>query len=178
MTIPAFGLGVVLLVACFGKVRDLVGFQLVVARALPTFPVAANTVVLATPTVELVVGASLVSGVRPKAGAWLAVALLGALTIWVIGRLLVGAGGEPCGCAMPVGPQTVSRALAGRNAFLAAVALLVALIGPPGQEFGGLAMVRFLGGAAVAFLLASFAARRSIEGPRAPQVKEHHRDRS
>jgi hypothetical protein len=79
------------------------------------------------PWLELLTGATIVSGVAAPWPAVVGVALVGAFTVWVVGQLAAGRH-PPCACFGAVSAAPLSWWHGARNAALIAVAI-VAIVG-------------------------------------------------
>lgn len=95
---------------------------------------AAAALAVVVPVVEAAVAATLV--VRPRAGAWPALFLLGAFSIVIVRAVAAGAE-APCACFGSGGDRPVSTGELVRNGVLAALAVLAAGAGP-GSAFSSL----------------------------------------
>lgn len=120
-------LGLLLLVSCWGKLRDLAGFRGAVAnyRLLPTALVGAASVALLF--AELVAGMALLAPAAARAGAGLAAGLLALYSAAIAVNLARGRREMDCGCAGPGRRRALSGALVARNAVLVLAAALCAL---------------------------------------------------
>jgi uncharacterized membrane protein YphA (DoxX/SURF4 family) len=101
--------GLIFLAAALPKIADLSGFAGSVHNFHfePIVPMAATNVLAMTiPWIELLAGLALVSGVRPRAGAYVYTALLAVFTIGVISALARGLSFE-CGCFGKAGSATI-----------------------------------------------------------------------
>jgi hypothetical protein len=119
----AAAVALVLLVAALQKLRDLPAFAAAVAqyRLLPwalVWPVA-----LALPAGEAMAGVLLLFDATRTAGAALAFALVGGVTFAVAANVARGRVHIDCGCGGIEGRQSLSWALAARNAVLMAAVL-------------------------------------------------------
>jgi uncharacterized membrane protein YphA (DoxX/SURF4 family) len=109
--------GLIFLAAALPKIADLAGFAGSVHNfhLEPLVPMAAtNLLAMTIPWVELVAGLALVSGVRPRAGAYVYTALLAVFTIGVISALARGLSFE-CGCFGKAGSATIGAKKVAEN---------------------------------------------------------------
>lgn len=120
--------GVIFLAAALTKIADLGAFAGSVHNfhLEPVVPVAlTNLLAMTIPWVELVAGLSLVTGVRPRAGAVVYVVLMAAFTIGVVAAMARGLSFE-CGCFGKAGAATVGARKLLENLAMLAVGVVAA----------------------------------------------------
>lgn len=101
--------GLIFLAAALPKIASLSAFAGSVHNfhLEPLVPMAAtNLLAMTIPWVELIAGLALVSGVRPRAGAYVYTALMVVFTVGVISALARGLSFE-CGCFGKAGSATI-----------------------------------------------------------------------
>ena len=111
--------GLIFLASALAKIADLPGFAGSIHNfhLEPLIPMAAtNLLAMAIPWIELVAGLALVSGVRPRAGAFVYTALLAVFTLGVVAAMARGLSFD-CGCfgksdAGPIGARKLAENLA------------------------------------------------------------------
>lgn len=118
--------GLIFLAAALPKIADLSAF----AGSIHNFhleaviPMAAtNVLAMMIPWVELVAGLALVSGVRPRAGAYVYTALMVIFTIGVIQALARGLSFE-CGCFGKAGSATIGVKKVAENLVMMAIGMI------------------------------------------------------
>lgn len=118
--------GLIFLAAALPKIADLSGF----AGSIHNFhleavvPMAAtNILAMMIPWVELIAGLALVSGVRPRAGAYVYTALMMIFTIGVIQALARGLSFE-CGCFGKAGSATIGVKKVAENLVMMAIGMI------------------------------------------------------
>ncbi len=118
--------GLIFLAAALPKIADLTAFAGSVHNfhLEPLVPVSAvNLLAMTIPWVELVAGLALVSGVRPRAGAFVYTALMGFFTIGVIAALARGLSFE-CGCFGKAGAATIGAKKVAENLVMLAIGMI------------------------------------------------------
>jgi putative oxidoreductase len=121
--------GLIFLAAALPMIADLAGFAGSVHNfhLEPFVPMAAtNLLAMTIPWVELAAGLSLLSGVRPRAGAVVYTALLSLFTIGVIAALARGLSFD-CGCFGKLGSTTIGAKKLAENFGMIAVGVVAAL---------------------------------------------------
>ena len=121
--------GLIFLAAALPKIADLAGFAGSVHNfhLEPIIPMAAtNLLAMTIPWVELVAGLALVSGVRPRAGAFVYTALMAVFTIGVISALARGLSFE-CGCFGKSGSATIGAKKVAENLGMILVGVIAAV---------------------------------------------------
>jgi len=118
-------IGVVFLAAAFGKIADPTAFALQIHN-YHTFPASLeNLIALTLPWIELLAGAALVIGVKPRAGAVIAFVLMIAFTFLV--GVAWGRGiNIECGCFGTLGGARIGATKFVENVVLMIVAMLAA----------------------------------------------------
>ncbi len=110
--------GLIFLASALGKIADVPAFAESIHnfRLEPVIPmVATNLLAMTIPWVELVAGLALVTGVRPKAGAFVYTVLIAVFTVGVLAAMVRGLSFD-CGCfgkasAGPVGLKKLAENL-------------------------------------------------------------------
>jgi putative oxidoreductase len=121
--------GLIFLAAALPKIADLSTFAGSVHNfhLEPVIPMAlTNLLAMTIPWVELVAGLALVSGVRPRAGAYVYTALLAVFTIGVISALARGLSFE-CGCFGKAGSATIGAKKVTENLAMLALGLIASI---------------------------------------------------
>ena len=118
--------GLIFLAAALPKIADLSAF----ASSIHNFhleavvPMAAtNILAIMIPWVELIAGLALVSGVRPRAGAYVYTALMAIFTIGVIQALARGLSFD-CGCFGKAGSATIGAKKVAENLVMMAIGMI------------------------------------------------------
>lgn len=121
--------GLIFLAAALPKIADLSGFAGSVHNfhLEPLLPMAAtNLLAMTIPWIELIAGLALVSGVRPRAGAFVYTALMAVFTIGVLSALARGLSFD-CGCFGKAGSATIGATKAAENLAMIVVGLIAAI---------------------------------------------------
>jgi len=121
--------GSIFLASALPKIADLSAFAGSVHNfhLEPFLPMAAtNLLAMTIPWVELVAGLALVAGVRPRAGAFVYVALLAVFTVGVITAMARGLSFD-CGCFGKAGAGPIGALKLAENLSMMAVGVIAAL---------------------------------------------------
>jgi uncharacterized membrane protein YphA (DoxX/SURF4 family) len=118
--------GALLLVAALAKLGELEGF----ARQLHNFHLAPlgaeNLLAMTLPWIELVAGLSLLLGVRPRSGAWVAAGFMVVFTV-AVGLAMARGLNIECGCFGSADATRIGWSKLGQNLVFTAGALIASL---------------------------------------------------
>jgi len=119
-------IGVVFLVAAYGKVMDPASFALQIHNFRMAPAGSENLLAMVIPWIEMVAGIALVAGIKPRAGAMIVVAMMVFFTFAV--GLAWGRGlNIECGCFGTLGGAQVGAKKFAENVGLTILALIAAL---------------------------------------------------
>jgi uncharacterized membrane protein YphA (DoxX/SURF4 family) len=121
--------GLIFLAAALPKIADLTAFAGSIHNfhLEPVVPMAlTNLLAMTIPWIELIAGLALVSGVRPRAGAFVYVALMTVFTIGVVSALARGLSFD-CGCFGKAGSAPIGIKKLAENLGMIAVGIVAAV---------------------------------------------------
>jgi uncharacterized membrane protein YphA (DoxX/SURF4 family) len=121
--------GVIFLASALAKIADLSAFSGSIHNfhLEPVIPMAAtNLLAMTIPWVELVAGLALLTGVRPRAGAFVYTALLAVFTIGVAAAMARGLSFD-CGCFGKAGAGPIGAKKLAENFAMIAVGMIAAV---------------------------------------------------